>query len=399
MSDPHEPDPFERLLDEHRAQTDAPERVVAVDDGDGGDGHYVHLRHPRGGGGRRWGMFALGLLVVVALVLGSAGWWVKRQVDPGSRGAEVASFTIPSSSTTSDVANLLQRAGIITNATVFQWYLRLTHGSLKFQAGEYDGLHRNSSMSAVVSRLQKGPLPPKDVTFLVREGLWLSETKALILKTFPDITPEALDQALTSIHPSLQPQGSTNLEGFLFPATYKVPENQTSDANALVNQMVGAFDQVAGETGLANASQTLQGVAGKTTITPYDALIVASLVESEAKVPEDRPKIARVIYNRLAQGMDLGIDATVLYAIGERTSSLTTSQLNTDSPYNTRKHPGLPPTPINSPGKASIEAALHPAQGDWLYYVLTDKDGHHYFTNSYSDFQRAVRDAQARGVF
>jgi UPF0755 protein len=135
------------------------------------------------------------------------------------------------------------------------------------------------------------------------------------------------------------------------------------------------------------------------TITPYDALIVASLVEAEAKVPEDRPKIARVIYNRLAQGMTLGIDATVLYALQERGDTLTQSDLATDSPYNTRVNRGLPPTPINSPGQASLEAALAPADGDWLYYVLTDADGHHYFTNSFSDFQRAVDDARDRGVF
>jgi UPF0755 protein len=162
---------------------------------------------------------------------------------------------------------------------------------------------------------------------------------------------------------------------------------------------VAAFDSVSNQAGLPDATAKLQGVAGSRQITPYQALIVASLVEAEAKVPEDRAKIARVIYNRMAQGMTLGIDATVLYAIGERTDSLTNSQLQTDSPYNTRLKAGLPPTPINSPGQASIEAALNPAEGDWLYYVLTDTEGHHYFTDSYSDFQRAVKDAQDRGVF
>ena len=97
--------------------------------------------------------------------------------------------------------------------------------------------------------------------------------------------------------------------------------------------------------------------------------------------------------------MTLGIDATVLYALGERAGTLTESDLRTDSPYNTRRNTGLPPTPINSPGQASIEAALHPAAGDWLYYVLTDTDGRHYFTDDFDDFNRAVADARARGVF
>jgi UPF0755 protein len=97
--------------------------------------------------------------------------------------------------------------------------------------------------------------------------------------------------------------------------------------------------------------------------------------------------------------MSLGIDASVLYALQQRKATLTSKDLAVDSPYNTRLKNGIPPAPINSPGKASINAALNPAPGDWIYYVLTDKNGSHYFTNSASDFQRAVNDAKARGVF
>ena len=416
MTDPHEPDPVEELLAEHRAARPAadddggaaarpedagPDEVIAepAADGGGGRGSYVSVRPGRGGGGRRWGLFALGVLLLVVLVVGAAGWWVRGQVDPGDPGPEVAAFTIPSESSTSDIADLLHQQGIITNATVFEWYVRLTDSGAQFQAGEYDRMHENSAMGDVVDRLKEGPLPPRDVSFLVREGLWLSETRDLILQDFPRITPEALDAALTSVHDVFQPEGSDDLEGFLFPATYEIPEAETDDPTAIITRMVEAFDQVAAETGLAAAPTTLAGVAGDRVISPYEALIVASLVESEAKVPEDRAKIARVIYNRLDQGMTLGIDATVLYALGERTDSLTSSQLDVDSPYNTRKNTGLPPTPINSPGRASIEAALNPAEGDWTYYVLTDTDGSHYFTDDYDDFQRAVRDAQERGVF
>ncbi|HEY6531352.1 MAG TPA: endolytic transglycosylase MltG [Acidimicrobiales bacterium] len=397
---PRSPAPSSTAVDEgydDGAGYDDPSVEAGDWDDDGGE--YVHLSAGAGrGGGRRWGLVLLGFLVVIVLLVGVAAVWVKGQVDPGSPGEEV-SFVVPTGSTTSDIATMLADKRIITNATVFEWYLKVKREDPQFQAGEYEGMRVNSSMGDVVDILKAGPAPPRDVTFLVREGLWESETRQLILDTFPGIDPAALDAALTGTHPALQPQGSTDLEGFLFPATYEVPEAQTSDAQALVNQMVAAFDAVSSQTGLPDATAKLQGVAGSRQITPYQALIVASLVEAEAKVPEDRPKIARVIYNRLKEGMTLGIDATVLYAIGERTDSLTQSQLATDSPYNTRVKAGLPPTPINSPGRASIDAALNPAEGDWLYYVLTDTDGRHYFTDSYSDFQRAVNDAQDRGVF
>ncbi len=414
---PEQPDPFEILgLDPEpvparaAAPTGGPapagepewadaDGLDVVDDpGDPDDGEYVALSASAGrGGGRRWGLALLGLLVVIVLVVGAGAVWVKGQVDPGSPGDEVA-LTIPAGSTTSEIASLLADKGIITNATVFEWWLKFNGGGT-FQAGDYDGLRANSSMGEVKKVLDAGPVPPKPVSFLVREGLWESETRQLILDTFPGMDPAALDAALDTTHPPLQPAGSTNLEGFLFPATYQVPQSQLSDPQALIDQMMAAFDRMAQTTGLTDASTTLKGEAGKVTLTPYDALIVASMIEAEAKVPADRPKIARVIYNRLAKGMSLGFDTTVVYLLQDRKAPLTQSQLDSDSPYNTRKFTGLPPTPINSPGQAAIEAALNPADGDWLYFVLCEEDGSQCFSNNINDFNRDVKDAQARGIF
>ena len=391
---PDQPDPFE--LFDIEPEPDAGGADAGQAGGAGAEYVEVSVGSTRGGG-RRWGLVLLGLLAVLVLVVGAGAFWVKNQIDPGNPGEEVA-LTIPTGSTTSDIASLLAEKDIITNATVFEWYLK-TKDTKSFQAGNYDGLRRHSAMGDVIDVLDAGPVPPKDVTFLLREGLWASEARKLILGTFQGIDPAALDAALADTHPVLQPEGTTDLDGFLFPATYEVPEAQLADAQALVAQMVAAFGRVADEVGLPDATARLQGVAGRRAVTPYEALTVASLVESEAKVPEDRAKIARVIYNRLADGQPLGIDATVLFALQERKGTLTQSDLRVDSPYNTRVRAGLPPTPINSPGQASMEAAMNPAEGDWLYYVLTDTDGHHYFTDSYSDFQRAVRDAQDRGVF
>lgn len=367
-----------------------------ADERDVDEGEYVALK---GGGGRggRWALLVGVPLVVIALLVTAAGFWVRGKIDPGSPGDEVA-FTVTKGATTSQIATALAEKKIVTSATVFEWYVKWKGGD-PFQAGDYEGLRVNSSMGEVVDILKAGPPPPKTVSFLVREGLWVSEFKKLALEKFPTMDPAALDAALADTHPSLQPAGSSNIEGFLFPATYEIAQQDVGNAKKLIDQMIAAFDRVSQTEGLPEASTKLKGVAGTKTITPYEALIVASLVESEAKVDEERPKIARVIYNRLARGDSLGIDASVLYAIQKRKTTLTDSDLKTDSPYNTRLKKGLPPAPINSPGKASINAALNPAPGDWLFYVLTDKDGHHYFTNNQTDFNRAVADAKARGVF
>ena len=367
--------------------------------GGGNDGDFVAVKGGGGSGGRggRWALLLGVPLLVLAVVIAAAGFWVKGKIDPGSPGEEVA-FTITKGATTSQIATSLAEKKIVSSATVFEWYVKWKGGA-PFQAGDYEGLRVNSAMGDVVDTLKAGPPPPKTVTFLVREGLWISEFKKLALEKFPTMDPAALDAALANTHPSMQPAGSTNLEGFLFPATYEIAQQDVGNAQKLIDQMMAAFDRVSQAEGLPDATAKLKGVAGTKSISPYEALIVASLVESEAKVDEDRPKIARVIYNRLARGESLGIDASVLYALQKRKTNLTDSDLKTDSPYNTRLKRGLPPTPINSPGQKSIDAALNPAPGDWLFYVLTDKDGHHYFANTLSDFNRAVADAKARGVF
>ena len=377
------------------AQSDAPAPPVSY--GGGGDDEFVAVKGGSGGRGGRWALLLGVPLLVLALVIAAAGFWVKGKIDPGSPGEEVA-FTITKGATTSQIATSLAEKKIVSSATVFEWYVKWKGGD-PFQAGDYEGLRVNSSMGDVVDILKAGPPPPKTVSFLVREGLWVSEFKKLVLEKFPTMDPAALDAALANTHPSLQPAGSNNLEGFLFPATYEIAQQDVGNAQKLIDQMMAAFDRVSQAQGLPDATAKLKGVAGTKAISPYEALIVASLVESEAKVDEDRPKIARVIYNRLARGETLGIDASVLYALQKRKANLTDSDLKTDSPFNTRLKKGLPPAPINSPGQASINAALNPAPGDWLFYVLTDKDGHHYFTNSLSDFNRAVADAKARGVF
>jgi UPF0755 protein len=170
------------------------------------------------------------------------------------------------------------------------------------------------------------------------------------------------------------------LEGFLFPATYQFVARTTS-AQLVANQLE-AFRRNWAKVNLAYARSK--------NLTPYDVLIIASLVEKEAVAPDERPKIARVIYNRLHARMNLGIDASTRYGLHvPPTEPLTQSELESDNPYNTRnpRITGLPPTPIANPGLASVQAAAHPAPGDWLYFVRKPDRVHHFFTASFAAFQ------------
>jgi UPF0755 protein len=173
------------------------------------------------------------------------------------------------------------------------------------------------------------------------------------------------------------PKGTKSLEGFLFPKKYEFEAGSTADA--VIKRLLAQFKLEVRDLPWSAYKQL--GLKR-----PYDVVIVASMIEREARFPEDRPKIARVIYNRLSKGMPLQIDATVEYALGTYKSRLTLEDLKVESPYNTYLHRGLPPTPIANPGLASLEAALSPAKGKWLYYVVIDAQGHHAFTASYDEF-------------
>ena len=180
----------------------------------------------------------------------------------------------------------------------------------------------------------------------------------------------------------------TSLEGFLFPATYEIGTQTT--VPYLVDQQLAAFD---GKFGTVNMK-----FAKSRNLTKFDVLIIASMIEREVVVPAERPIVAGVIYNRLKRKMRLDIDATVQYAVGEW-RPLTAADLASDSPYNTRKFPGLPPGPIANPGLASIEAAAHPKQSAFLYYVAReDGTNRHYFAKTLGEFETRKTRAQANAA-
>jgi UPF0755 protein len=158
------------------------------------------------------------------------------------------------------------------------------------------------------------------------------------------------------------------------------------------------LQQMVAELDATMAGLEVESAQERFNLTPYEILVVASLIEEETKIPEERPMVARVIYNRLRQGIPLGIDATSRYEAEVEGRDRGDIDFTSSSPYNTRRVKGLPPTPIASPGRASIEAALNPADGPWTFYVLEDEAGHHFFTDSNSEFLAAKDRCEDAGL-
>jgi uncharacterized YceG family protein len=196
-------------------------------------------------------------------------------------------------------------------------------------------------------------------------------------------TPSYLAAVRHARRPACFRDRARRMEGFLFPATYEF-FRQTTSAQ-LVHDQLNTFCE--------NWARLDLGYARSKNLTRYDVLIIASMIEKETLSPDERPLVAAVIYNRLHRRMSLGIDATLRYGLDiPPTKSITQSQLDSDSPYNTRKRPGLPPTPIASPGLASMQAAAHPATVNYLYFVRKPDKKHHFFTASYAAFKRYERE-------
>ncbi len=335
---------------------------------------------------------------IVAAVLGvgilSVVFWGTRQISPsGGQGEVVSEVVVPTGASTDAIANLLQEAGVITNARMFRWYTSWKSAG-PWDAGRYVEFRKNSSFDEAIEVLDAGPVAIDAVTVRIAEGRRLIDALTDINAAFPNLSVGELQSTLASgaVTSKYKPADIPNWEGFLFPDTYEFLDD--ASAQEILQTMATKMDDVLDDLGYDKA-EALQGR------TPYELVTIASLVERETgQPPEERGKIARVVMNRLDAGEPLGIDAANLYGLGRTSGTLTKSDLDVDSPYNVRKFKGLPPTPICLPGKASLQAAIEAPQGDWRYYVLTTKDPPtHLFTDSYQEFQDAKADAQARGVF
>lgn len=340
---------------------------------------------------RRRRLVTLGVPALVLVLLGAAGAiWFRQQVDPRGGPKEEIVVEVPEGSSTERITEILDEKGVVGQAKLFLGFLARSKMG-PFQAGSYR-FRKASSFQQALDALERGP----EINFdrlTIPEGLILAQVAERVGRIPGRTAGRFLEVAGSGqVRSRYQPEGSMNLEGLLLPETYNIDD--ADDERAILERMVGAFDDVGARVGL---DQVAQGGL----VTPYQAAIVASLVEREARVPEDRGMIARVVYNRLRRRMPLQVDATVIYALGktgEKDVRVLNKDLQVDSPYNTYKVTGLPSAPIAAPGRAALEAAVDPPPGPWLYYVVVEASGKHAFATTLDEHNRNIALAQSRGL-
>ena len=343
------------------------------------------------------------VLVATVLLVGAAGLWVVHQLNPSGQPGVAVNFTVNEGDTIDSVAGRLGDSGLVGNVTLFKWYAR-SKGGIALVPGYY-ALRPNDSAGNIINALSTPPAQTfVKVTF--PEGYTAAQMGVRLSEKVTFMSADDFSKATTdgSVTTGLAPEGVSNLEGLLFPDTYQVSGDDSEQR--VVARMASMMERVAKQEDLAAGARALG-------YTPYQVLIVASIVEREAKVPEDRARIAQVVYNRLSRKMKLEVDATLLYGADPAASFADLKAK--DTPYNSYMHPGLPPTPIANPGRASIRAALAPAgkpkaddpacaglpKGtacEYLYYVLTDASGRHVFATTYEQHLVNVEASRAAGV-
>lgn len=345
------------------------------------------------------------LLIVIStvLLLGASGFWVIRQLNPAGTPGAAVNFTINEGDSIAVVSKKLEEAGIISSARLFRWYVS-SKGGLDLIPGYYS-IQPKANVGDIISTLSVAPSNTfQSVTF--PEGMTVAQMARRLSSKMTFMSADEFVAAATngSVASELSPKDNTSLEGLLFPDTYQVAGDDTE--SRVVARMAAMMQRVANQVDLV-AGAKARGYS------PYEILIIASLIEREAKVSDDRAKIAQVVYNRLSLKMALEIDAAVKY--GQDPSMSWTEMKATDTPYNTYLRKGLPPTPIANPGRASIQAALAPAGAppkddeacvglpagtkcQYLYYVLSDSQGGHAFATTYEQHLLNVERAKTAGL-
>ncbi|KPU44946.1 putative aminodeoxychorismate lyase [Oxobacter pfennigii] len=326
-------------------------------------------------------------LIIIALISASAyaavNYYNKSIYEPaGASDAPMLEVTIESGSTSQDIIKTLFNEGLIKDKNSLNIFIRLNKLSGKLMAGKYQ-LSKSMNAAAIVDKIAKGDVIRDTVKVTIPEGYEIKDIASVFEKAGL-VDKETFMNAAQTVNFDYDflkdiPERDIKLEGYLFPDTYEFSKNVT--AEQIINRMLSRFDEIYDED-MRKKTEELN-------LTIDKVVNMASIVEREAKVAEERPIVAAVFYNRIKINQKLESCATVQYALGERKENLLYKDLEIDSPYNTYKHSGLPVGPIANPGKASLIAALNPEDVDYLYFVVKDQNaGTHAFSKTYSEFLR-----------
>ncbi|HEX3707959.1 MAG TPA: endolytic transglycosylase MltG [Mycobacteriales bacterium] len=307
--------------------------------------------------------------------------------DYSGEGSGTAVVVVHSGDSASVIAATLVSDDVVKSKSAFTSAANANPKSIGIQPGTYR-LHHHMKASLALALLLE-PSALVSYTVPIPEGFTAADIVARIAADTP-ISAASLRAAIANpASIGLPSWANGHVEGFLFPATYEVTPGET--ATQVLGAMVARFGQAVTATKLAVG-------AGNIGMSEYDVITLASIVQREGRLTPDFPKIAEVFVNRLHDGMRLDSDATLYYVLGPNHGGLTAADLALNTPYNTRKFGGLPPTPINSPGQAAIEAVLHHATGPYLYFVTIDKAGHTAFASTLDRFNQLVAESRANGV-
>jgi UPF0755 protein len=349
-------------------------------------------RYAASGGGRpgrrRRRLVGYLLVAVLAFVLGTGTGYARGYFSTGAVGKTVT-VVVPSGASLGSIADELEAQGVVKHARAFVIKAQSDGYATKFMPGTYT-FHQNEPYDRLVALLTKGVNAPT-IKVSIPEGTTLKQAAVRVAAAVPGVSAADYVDVARDNPPPFHLQGykrGTTLEGVLFPATYDALPKTT--AAEFIDKQLAAFHDYFAEVDLTRAR--------KANLTAYDVVIIASIIEKESQMAADRSKVAAVIWNRLKKGMLLQLDSTVLYALGKTKPVVTYDDLKVDSPYNTYKYGGLPPTPISNPGLAALKAAADPADVPYLFYVArNDGSGLHYFSTTYSQFLADQRKAQANG--
>jgi len=329
----------------------------------------------------------LGLLILPFVL--AAGWFY-FQVEPRGGEGQTVQVTIDDGWSTGEVGSALAQADVVGSAFAFRIWSTAT-GSGPYKPGTYT-LRTNMGDRAAANVLKVGPPaePEASATLLIPPGLTVSQVADRVGQ-LPGHSRDMFLQVVNSgiVRSKYQPPAVNSLEGFLFPDTYYIGAHE--DDGDVVKRLVARFDEIADRAGLASSSTT-------NGLTPYQTLVAASLIQTETKLPEDAPLISAVIRNRLRDNMQLQIDSTLCYAKGGCPPVPTNADKAIDSPYNTYKNFGLPPTPISGVTEANLRAAINPANAPYKYYVISDANGKHAFATTLAEHEANVAAARKKGL-